>query len=90
MRTEKLQCLRGEAAICSARLLSVSRHVGAHLWREGPVGGLPWDSNPQPLNTCLSRGTGSTAELSPTPFLNRLHPPTLTFILAISLILGKG
>ena len=26
-----------------------------------------WDSNPQPLNTCVSRGAGSTTELSPTP-----------------------
>ena len=26
-----------------------------------------WDSNPQPLNTCVSRGAGPTAELSPTP-----------------------
>ena len=36
--TEKLQCLRNEAAICGARLLSVSRQVRAHLWHEGPAG----------------------------------------------------
>ena len=40
-----LMCLRtgksqGEAAICGARLLSVSRQVGAHLWHECPAGGL--------------------------------------------------
>ena len=29
-----------EAAICGARLLSVSRQVGGHLWHEGPAGGL--------------------------------------------------
>ena len=29
-----------EAATYIARLLSVSRQVGAHLWPEGPVGGL--------------------------------------------------
>ena len=34
------QRLEGEVAICSARLLSVSRQVGAHLWHEGPAGGL--------------------------------------------------
>ena len=33
-------CLKGEAAICGARLLSVFRQVRAHLWHEGPAGGL--------------------------------------------------
>ena len=33
-------CLKGEAAICDARLLSVFRQVRAHLWHEGPAGGL--------------------------------------------------
>ena len=69
LRTEKLQCLKGEAAICGARLLSVSRQVGAHLWHKGPVGGLQRDSNPQPLNTFVSRGEGSTTEPSPTPMI---------------------
>ena len=59
-------CLKGETAICGTRLLSVSRQVGAHLWHEGPAGGLQWDSNPQPLNTSVSRGAGSTTELSST------------------------
>ena len=27
-----------------------------------------WDLNPKPLNTCVSRGAGSTTELSSTPF----------------------
>ena len=44
MRTEKLH----EAVICGARLFSVSRQVGAHLWHEGRAGALQWDSNPQP------------------------------------------
>ena len=39
-RTEKLQCLKGEAAIYEARLLSVSRQVIAHMWHEDPTGGL--------------------------------------------------
>ena len=62
--TEKLQCLKGEAAIRGARLLSVSRQVGAHLWHEGPAGGLQWDLNPQPLDIFISRSAGSTTELS--------------------------
>ena len=33
-------CLKGEAAICGARLLSGFRQGGAHLWHEGPAGGL--------------------------------------------------
>ena len=45
VRTEKLQCLKGEAAICGARLLSVSRQVGAHWWHEGPAKGLQWYLN---------------------------------------------
>ena len=32
----------------------------------GPSRKTQWDSNPQPLNTCMSGGAGST-ELSPTP-----------------------
>ena len=32
----------------------------------GPSRMTQWDSNPQPLNTCMSGGAGST-ELSPTP-----------------------
>ena len=38
--TKKQTCLKGEAAICGARLILVSRQFGAHLWREGPAGGL--------------------------------------------------
>ena len=53
--------------MCGASLLSVSRQVGAHLWHKGPVGGLQQDSNPQPLNTFVSRGEGSTTEPSSTP-----------------------
>ena len=30
-----------------------------------------WDPTPQPLNTCVSGGAGSTTELSPTPCLVR-------------------
>ena len=56
-----------EAVICGARLPSVSRQVGAHLWHDGPAGGLQWDSNPQFLNISVSRGAGSTTEPSPTP-----------------------
>ena len=67
LHTDTSQCLKGEAAICGARLLSVSWQVEAHLWHESPVGGLQWDSNPQPLNTYVSRGAGSTAEPSLTP-----------------------
>ena len=26
---------------------------------------IQWDSNPQPLNTCVSEGAGSTTELCP-------------------------
>ena len=33
----------------------------------GPSRKTQWDSNPQPLNTCMSGGAGSTTELSPTP-----------------------
>ena len=55
------------AAICGARLLSVSRQVRAHLWHEGPAGGLQWDSNQRSLNTFMSRRAGSTTEPSPTP-----------------------
>ena len=32
--------LKGEAAICGARLLSIFRQVGAHLWHKGPAGEL--------------------------------------------------
>ena len=32
--------LKGKAAICGARLLSVSRQIEAHLWHKGPAGGL--------------------------------------------------
>ena len=74
LNTEKLQCLKGEAAIYGVRLLSVSRQVGAHLWHEGPAAGLQWDSNPQPLNASGSRGAGSTTELSPTPVLQYIPP----------------
>ena len=35
LRGEKLQYLKGEAATCSAWLLSVSWQAGAHLWHEG-------------------------------------------------------
>ena len=56
LRTDILQCLEGEAAICGTRLLSVSTQVGAHLWHEGPTGGLLWDSNAQLLNTSVCRG----------------------------------
>lgn len=35
----------------------------------GPSSKTLWDSNPQPLNTCLYRSAGSTAGLSPTPRL---------------------
>ena len=59
--TEKLQ-----GCYMAARLLSVSRRVGAHLRHEGPAGGLLWDSNPQPLKTFVSRGAGSTTEPFPT------------------------
>ena len=37
---QEIMCLKGEAAICGARLLSVFRQVGAHPWHEGPAGGL--------------------------------------------------
>ena len=50
LRTEKLQCLKGEAAICGTRLLLVSRQVRAHLWHEVPARGLQWDLKPQLLN----------------------------------------
>ena len=36
----EITCLKGNAAIYGARLLSVSRQVEAHLWHEGPAGGL--------------------------------------------------
>ena len=36
----EITCLKGEAAIYSSRLLSLSSHVGAHLWHEGLAGGL--------------------------------------------------
>ena len=36
----EMTCLKGKAAIYSARLLSVSRQVRAHLWHKGPAGGL--------------------------------------------------
>mgnify|MGYP001795623537 CR=1 FL=1 len=32
--------LKSKAVIYSARLLSVSRQVGAHPWYDGPAGGL--------------------------------------------------
>ena len=32
--------LNGKVAMYGARLLSVSRQVGAHLWHEGPAGAL--------------------------------------------------
>ena len=37
---------------------------------QGPSRGTQWDSNPQPLNTSVFRGVGSTTELSPTPKIN--------------------
>ena len=58
---EKLRCLKNRATICSARLLSIARQVGAYLWHEGPAGGLQWDS--------MSRGADVTTEASPTPLL---------------------
>ena len=67
LHTEKLQCRTGEAAIGGARLLSVSRQVGAHPWHEGPAGRLQWNSNSEPLNTCVSRGAGSTTKPSTIP-----------------------
>ena len=33
---------------------------------QGPSRRTQWDSNPQPLNTCVSQGAGSTTELSAT------------------------
>ena len=37
---EETMSFEGKAAICGTMLLSVSRQVGAHLWHEGPAGGL--------------------------------------------------
>ena len=37
---QEIVCLKGEAAIYSDGLLSVSRQVGVHLWYEGLAGGL--------------------------------------------------
>ena len=34
---------------------------------QGPSRRTQWDLNPQPLNTCVSRGAGSTTEPSSTP-----------------------
>ena len=47
----EIKCLNGKAAICGTRLLSVSKQVGAHLWRKGPAGGLSgiWIHNLQAL-----------------------------------------
>ena len=41
LRTEKLQCLESEAVMYGTRLLSVSRQIGAHLWREVPFFAIP-------------------------------------------------
>ena len=60
-----------KAAICDARLLSISRQVGAHLWHEGPAGGLQWDLNPQPLNTSVYRSADSTTEPSSTTYMGQ-------------------
>ena len=49
----EITCLKGKATTYGARLLSVSRQVGAHLWREDPAGGLQWDSNLRPLTTMI-------------------------------------
>ena len=73
---QEITCLKGEAAIWGARLLSVSRQVGARLWHEGPAGGLQRDVSPQLLKTCVSRGVGSTTEPSPIPSQSR----TLVFM----------
>ena len=40
LRTKKQSTLRARLPYMAARLLSVSRQVGAHLWHEGPAGGL--------------------------------------------------
>ena len=37
---QEIMCLKGKAAIYSARLLSVSRQIEAHPWHEGPAGAL--------------------------------------------------
>ena len=52
--------MRRQAAICGARLLSVPRQVGAHLWHEGPAGGLSGIRTHNLLTLA-----GSTTELSP-------------------------
>ena len=50
----EITCLKGEAAICGARLLLVSRQVRAHLWHEGPAGGLSWIQTHNPsILVCL-------------------------------------
>ena len=36
----EIKYLKGKAAICGTRFLSVSRQVGAHLWHKGPAGVL--------------------------------------------------
>ena len=48
--------------------------LGFQVGRSTPVARGPsrrtqWDSNPQLLNTCVSRGAGSTTEPSPTPLV---------------------
>ena len=40
---------------------------------QGPSRRTQWDSNPQPLNTCVSPGAGSTTELSPFPYLYKYY-----------------
>ena len=39
---------------------------------QGPSRSTQWDLNPQPLNTCVSGGAGSTTELSPTPIVSEV------------------
>ena len=41
----------------------------------GPSRRTQWDSNPQPLNTYVSGGAGSTAELSPALLQHLFHSP---------------
>ena len=66
LHIEKSQCLKGEATICGARLLSVSRQLehtcGTRAQRRTAVG-----FELTTLNTSVSQGTGSTTEPSPTP-----------------------
>ena len=50
---------------------------------QGPSMRTQWDSNSQPLNTCVSRGAGSTTELSPTPMYARIDADNLIIRVAI-------